>query len=264
LKPTEPANLNNEQKKTLIKFEIPQDERQRIAKADKIRVGQGADASGFPDTPTKDSRTKSFQNIYRTNVWGQGVNPKSGSGSSIEATKNTRRILSTVFALYNISNVLDAPCGDLTWMPLVWEKNPHVRYIGADIVPELIEEHKAKYSDKEFLVLDLVTDKLPDVDLIFCRDALQHLREADIMKALDNISGSKAKYLLTSTYMRQSKEDNMKDIRTGSWNHRNLLLEPFSLGDPIAIFAEQDPIHKFLGLWKLPLTFDDGRRSKRK
>ena len=37
------------------------------------------------------------------------------------------------------------------------------------------------------------------------------------------------------------------------------MLRPFDLSDPVAIFGEQDPSHKFLGLWELPLRDVDGR-----
>jgi len=226
-----------------------------------INKGYWGEIQRSQEPDSKEDRTEAFKEIYESGEWARAGKPKSGAGSTVEGTANTRRIITTILYLYNLTSMLDIPCGDLTWMPLVWESYDF-RYIGADIVPPLIENNKKKYPDQEFMVLDAVQDTLPEVDLIFCRDALQHLKEADIIKALDNFSNSKAKFLLTTTYLRQAEVENLKDIHTGGWNHRNLLKPPFNLGDPVVIFAEQDNIHKFLGLWRLPLSWDDGRRAK--
>jgi len=149
--------------------------------------------------------------------------------------------------------MLDVACGDFAWMPFVLEQAPEgFKYVGCDIVPALIERNAAAHPRYEFKVLDFVTDPLPSCDLIFCRDALQHLPVADIKRALKNFSESGAGYLLASTHLRRFGWRNARECRAGQCRDRNLLLKPFSLPDPIAVFAEQDGSHKFLGLWKLP------------
>ena len=50
--------------------------------------------------------------------------------------------------------------------------------MGVDIVSELIEKNKIKYSRKknfDFKFLDLTKNKIPSADLIICRDLLFHL-----------------------------------------------------------------------------------------
>ena len=59
------------------------------------------------------------------------------------------------------------------------------KYIGADIVTELIEINNIKFKskNKHFIDLDLISGKLPKADLIFCRYCLVHLSNEDIFKA---------------------------------------------------------------------------------
>lgn len=202
-------------------------------------------------------RRNAFITIMRERRWGE--EHLSGGGSTVEYTRVTREIVERVINDFHIQSLLDVACGDFVWMPLALERLPQsFRYLGGDIVPELISQHSAAYPQYDFRVIDFVVDDLPRCDLIFCRDALQHLPIGDIKRALKNFSCSGAKYLLASTYLRKFGWKNARERRVGKCQHRNLLLKPFNLADPIVIFSEQDPGHKFLGLWKLPLRDPDG------
>jgi hypothetical protein len=142
-------------------------------------------------------------------------------------------------------------------MPVLLERlEPNFKYIGCDIVHNLIQQHKLLYPQYDFYQLDFVKDKLPTCDLIICRDALQHLPIDDIKKALENFSNTGAKYLLATTHIRYPQWKNKRNIRVGQCRDRNLLLEPFSLEDPIVIYSDSQISHKFLGLWKLPLKYN--------
>ncbi len=197
-------------------------------------------------------RQEVFIEIEKTHLWGEADNP-SGEGSSVEVTKITREILLKVVTDYNISSMVDVACGDFKWMPIVLEQLPKsFKYIGQDIVPKLVEKNTAEYPQYEFKVSDFVRDDLPIVDMIFCRDVLQHLPIPDIKLALKNFSKSGAKYLLTTTHLRRTGWRNYRYIKVGGCTNRNLLLKPFSLPDPLIIYCEQFG-DKFLGLWKLPL-----------
>lgn len=203
-------------------------------------------------------RRDAFQTIAQEGRWG-GI-CRSGWGSTLENTRATREVVETVVRGFGIRSMVDAACGDFSWMPLVLERLPeNFRYIGCDIVPELIARNGASYPRREFRVLDFVLDEMPQCDLILCRDALQHLPVAGIKKALENFSRSGAKFLLASTHLRKFGWRNARDKRVGQCRDRNLLLEPFNLTDPIVLYSEQDAAHKFLGLWKLPLTYLDHR-----
>lgn len=55
-----------------------------------------------------------------------------------------------------------------------------------DIVHEVVERNKILFSQKEFLSLDARFDPLPKSDIIFIRQVLQHLSNADIERLIDN------------------------------------------------------------------------------
>jgi len=202
----------------------------------------------------REIRINSFDIINKEKLW--GYEDVSGGGSTIEFTKHTREIIFKIIIEYKINSMLDAACGGFSWMPLLLEKLPgNFEYTGGEIVPSLVLKHRAFYPQYRFIQLDLVSDVLPQCDLIFCRDVLQHLPINDIKKALANFSQSGAKYLLTTTHLRYPQWKNKRDIRIGKCRDRNLILEPFNLEDPIAIYSEGRIGHKFLSLWELPLKY---------
>ena len=197
-------------------------------------------------------RRQAFARIASETRWGEPH--LSGGGSTVEYTGVTREIVEKVIREYRVTSMIDVACGDFVWMPLILERLlEDFHYIGADIVPALIDQHSKAYPQYEFRLLDFVVDELPRSDLIFCRDALQHLPVADSIRALENFSSSGAKYLLATTHLRRFGWRNARDKRVGQCHDRNLLLKPYNLSDPIVIFSERDTGHKFLGLWALPL-----------
>jgi len=124
-----------------------------------------------------------FTEIKRKNIWGS-LESVSGAGSEINQTKTLIMELPKLFKLYNIKSVLDIPCGDFNWMKEV--DLSAVEYLGGDIVNELISDNISKYSlnNKEFKKLNIITDELPNKDLIFVRDCFVHLSYNDILKAI--------------------------------------------------------------------------------
>lgn len=172
-----------------------------------------------------------FTDIYLNNNW-KSSESKSGFGSELKSTKVLREELPLLFKKYNIKSILDIPCGDFNWMKEVDLTN--ISYIGADVIDEIIVDNKNKYPDKNFLVLNLIEDNLPNVDLIFVRDCLGHLCEKDCLKAIQNIKKSGSKYLCTTSFPRLEKN---KDITNGSWRPINLLISPFKM-NPIYLINE--------------------------
>ena len=100
----------------------------------------------------------------------------SGRGSDLDNTETIRAALPALIREWGIRTMIDAPCGDFHWMSRL--DLGLERYIGVDIVAELIELNRQKYrieAVREFRVMDLVRDRLPAADLILCRDCLVHL-----------------------------------------------------------------------------------------
>jgi hypothetical protein len=112
-----------------------------------------------------------------------------------------------------------------------------VAYIGGDIVPDLIEQNNAKYqsASRQFVVLDLMKDQLPQADMLLCRDCLIHLSFRDIELAIKNIVKSGIPYLLTTHYPHLTLN---ADIVTGDFRAINLQLPPFRFPKPITVIPE--------------------------
>jgi hypothetical protein len=127
-----------------------------------------------------------FDGIYQRTGWG-GTESRSGRGSSLSETAAIREALPILVAELGIRSMLDIPCVDGHWMSQVVADIE--RYIGADIVPDLLIECRARWrtgsaTATEFARLNLVDDALPSVDLIFCRECLVHLSFSDALPRL--------------------------------------------------------------------------------
>lgn len=196
-----------------------------------------------------------FKLIYQDHTWNVETNESvSGEGSNLYQTRLIRSWLPGLLQSMEIRSILDVPCGDFFWMK---EVDLHgIKYIGADIVPLIIDQNNFKYKspDRFFVDLNLITDQLPDVDAIFCRDCLVHFSFADIFKSIENIINSAAKYLMTTTFPLQPGNH---DILTGGWRPLNFTLPPFNFPPPDLIFNEGctemgGAFHdKSIGIWTL-------------
>jgi SAM-dependent methyltransferase len=176
-----------------------------------------------------------FRYIHRVNMWGSPEST-SGVGSTFEATAPIRDGISRVCREFAVESLLDAPCGDASWITA--SSLPVKRYIGIDIVPELIAANiKHRESpNSEFHVADLTCADLPDCDLILCRDCLVHLSFANIGSILRNFKNSGSKYLLTTTF---PEHDENYDIADGDWRLLNLEKYPFSFPPPVRLIDEE-------------------------
>jgi hypothetical protein len=175
----------------------------------------------------------------------------SGPGSTIEQTKLVVKILSSVVHRYGIRTMLDIPCGDFNWMRHV--DLGDASYHGADILDDLIKINEIRFGgdNRTFHAMDLLKDKLPEVDLIFCRDCLVHFSDKHTYLAIANIKRSRAAYLLTTTFPGGKNSD----IITGDWRMLNLQSSPFLFPEPLELFNEGyhsgHTLTKSLGLWKI-------------
>jgi hypothetical protein len=174
----------------------------------------------------------------------------SGVGSDLEATRAVSAALPGVIDSLSIRSMLDIPCGDFVWMRHV--DIGAATYIGADIIRELILSHQRLHATntRRFIVLDIVADDLPQVDLIMCRDCLVHFSYRLIRNAVRNIWLSQSTYLFTTTFPEHSNSD----IVTGNWRPLNLCRPPFNFPPPIQLVNEGHPPpygDKSLGLWQI-------------
>jgi len=175
----------------------------------------------------------------------------SGPGSGLEQTRAVRARLPSLLGELGVKTMLDAPCGDFFWMKAL---DLDVDYVGADIVDALIARNTQRYASarRRFVQLNLQTDPLPKVDLVFCRDCLVHFPLRGVAAALANVKRSRSTYLLTTTFADRRVND---DIRVACWRPLNLERAPFRLSPPILTIDEECPEPQFrdkrLGLWRI-------------
>ena len=191
-----------------------------------------------------------FKYFYDRNLFGD-LESLSGTGSSLAATHSIRTALPPLLTELNVRVILDIPCGDYNWAKEIdWTP---FDYIGADIVPDLVNRNRALYlSDKvEFQTIDILTDPFPRCDLILCRDLFIHFPNELIQAALHKIRLSGAQYLLATQY--DGVQSN-RDIALGSFRPVNLKCPPFNLPEPEHSIPDDDYLKlwgRTLALWKL-------------
>ena len=210
----------------------------------------------------EDKTAEVFQKIFEDRGW-KSEESVSGIGSELQNTERVIRELPGFLRRHGVRSMLDAPCGDFNWMRHV--DLGDIDYIGGDIVPELVAANQAQYTrpGRRFLRLDLLTDPLPEAELIFCRDCLFHFSHTDVFRALKQFAASSARYLMTTTFTYRTYPRNM-DIPTGGWTPINLEMAPYELDPPLAVLIEgsfelivypnmeQAPMFdRCLGLWDM-------------
>jgi hypothetical protein len=196
-----------------------------------------------------------FTEIWRSNLWG-AAESRSGLGSEREATSQLTAALPPLLQRFAIRTLLDLPCGDFAWLkPAEFDLDV---YVGADIVDEIIALNTARHATADgrisFRQLDLLTDPLPSMDAVLCRDCLVHLSFANIARAFANLAAGGSRWLIATTFT--DHHDN-RDITDGDWRLLNLQGPPFNLPPPEALLNEDcreaggTYDDKSLGVWRI-------------
>lgn len=197
------------------------------------------------------SNVEIFNEIYEKNIW---TDPESvsGIGSSLIQTQEIIYQLPILLKKFQIQTMLDIPCGDFNWMSKI--NFGEMKYVGADLVEKVVCNNQQNFADLDFILLDLINDKIGKYDLIFCRDCFVHFSFEDIFSSLENIKNSGSTYLLTTTF---PKQEINKPIKTGGWRPLNFNLSPFNFPEPIYLINEKctemngEFADKSLGLWEI-------------
>ena len=107
------------------------------------------------------------------------------------------------------------------------------KYIAVDIVKELIDFNKEKFTSKnlEFQCLDIAVDNLPKGDCIIIRQVLQHVSNKEVQSILSKLADFK--YLILTEHLPDGDFEPNKDIISGQGirlkkqSGINLLAPPF-------------------------------------
>ena len=171
--------------------------------------------------------TKTFNRIYEEGVWGRDVAGKgtSGSGSSLEITRDYRAYLEEFIRTQRVRSIVDAGCGDWTFSSAIdWGG---ASYLGVDVASDVIEANRRKYEKRNvtFRVGD-ITEELPAADLLISKDVLQHLPDALVDKFIRN-NLKKGKYKLV--LLTNDRGTGNPDIVPGGYRAIDLAAAPFNV-----------------------------------
>lgn len=167
------------------------------------------------------SISNTFTSIIDSDKWNGGCGP----GSRASATVEYRQFIQRYIKENNIKSVLDFGCGDWEFSQLIdWTG---VSYLGLDVVKKFIDNNNKEYSSENVKFQHYNgDDELPcTVDLIICKDVLQHLNIDLVNKLLDRFSRSSSRMLITNDI---SNTGNNKDIENGGWTPIKLDEAPYA------------------------------------
>lgn len=163
-----------------------------------------------------------FSDIYAHNRWGQG----SGSGSAASQNIEYRHFIEKFLITNDIRSVLDFGCGD--WQFSRYVDWGNAQYLGIDIVKSVIEGNKSRYGSDTIHFEEFAEfDKIPDVDLVICKDVFQHVSIDVCFAYIENLV-HKSRFLLITNDIGPADRINIP-ITTGDWRPIRLDLPPFNL-----------------------------------
>nr|WP_229664726.1 class I SAM-dependent methyltransferase [Christiangramia forsetii] len=154
--------------------------------------------------------------IYEKNLWG-GNKSEFYSGLGSHHPETVEPYIAAVSAFLKDFEtppvICDLGCGDFNI------GNELVRYskkyIGIDIVPELIAHNKKEFKagNLEFQALDIAIDMLPQGDCAILRQVLQHLSNAEIQKVIEKLYDFN--YVILTEHLPEKDFKPNKDIISG-------------------------------------------------
>ena len=171
--------------------------------------------------------TKTFNGIYSEGIWGRDVAGKgtSGSGSTLEITREYRAYLEDFIRTHRVASIVDAGCGDWTFSSTIdWGG---ASYLGLDIASDVIAANREKYEKRNvtFQVGD-ISEELPAADLLISKDVLQHLPDALVHAFIrNNLKTGKYKWVLLTN----DRGSGSPDIVAGGYRAIDLAAPPFNV-----------------------------------
>lgn len=132
-----------------------------------------------------------FTEIYAENKWTPGANRFDSGTGSADRRITTAYVKTVQDWLTRIEStrltIVDLGCGDFRIGRQLVDSCNH--YIGVDIVKPLVEYNMEHFASPtvEFIHLNILEDPLPDGDVCFLRQVLQHLSNDQIQTVLNRV-----------------------------------------------------------------------------
>ena len=200
--------------------------------------------------------TQTFNRIYSEGVWGRNVAGAgtSGSGSTLEITREYRAYLQDFIRKHRVTSIVDAGCGDWSFSRTIdWAD---ASYLGVDIASDVIEAVRKKHEKGKiaFRVGD-ITEELPAADLLISKDVLQHLSNELVQKFIrNNLRKGKYKWVLLTN----DRGRGNGDTAPGGYRAIDLAAPPFDVTGlvdlPITFGNEVTKVTSLLDLTQRPFT----------
>jgi SAM-dependent methyltransferase len=180
-----------------------------------------------------------FAAIYNSGKWsGGGREYNSGPGTEVkQVTGPYFSVVQNEIGYLEMSGkrFVDLGCGDFR----IGSKLAYLAgsYVGVDIVPALVDSLKMKYGNERvsFLCADVIDDPLPEGDICFIRQVLQHLSNNQILRLLPRLRAYKHVFITEHVPNRGTPYTTNLDLVHGPdirlfWNSGVFLDQyPFSL-----------------------------------
>ena len=172
--------------------------------------------------------TNTFNRIYAEGTWGKDVAGKgtSGTGSTLEITREYRAYVEDFVKKHSVKSVVDAGCGDWSFSSAMdWGD---ASYLGVDIASDVIAAVRNKHEKGKikFQVGD-ITDELPAAELLISKDVLQHLSNELVHKFIrNNLRKGKYKWVILTN----DRGSGNPDVTPGGYRAIDLAAPPFEVG----------------------------------
>jgi SAM-dependent methyltransferase len=198
--------------------------------------------------------TDTFNRIYAEGTWGKNVAGKgtSGTGSTLEITREYRAYVEDFVKKHSVKSVVDAGCGDWSFSSAMDWGN--ASYLGVDIASDVIAAVRNKHEKGriKFQVGD-ITDELPAAELLISKDVLQHLSNELVHKFIrNNLRKGKYKWVILTN----DRGHENRDVASGGYRAIDLAAPPFEVRGlvdlPIKFGDETSKITSLLDLTQQP------------
>ncbi len=159
-----------------------------------------------------------FAYIYRHRLWGgaEGEDLRSGSGSLPEYSRAYEDFVVALAERARIRSILDVGCGDFQVARRILDGlDPSVRYLGVDVVPDLIRHNQSRYGSAEVrFAISRAGEPYPEADLVTIRQVLQHNDNGTVADILERARRA-CRWLVIAEHVPISPKSMNLDIRTG-------------------------------------------------
>jgi SAM-dependent methyltransferase len=198
--------------------------------------------------------TDTFNRIYAEGTWGRDIAGKgtSGTGSTLEITREYRAYVEQFVKKHSVTSVVDAGCGDWSFSRAMDWGN--ASYLGVDIASNVIAGLRNKHeTDRIKFQVGDITDELPPAELLISKDVLQHLSNELVHKFIrNNLKKGKYKWVILTN----DRGSENHDVASGGYRAIDLAAPPFEVRGlvdlPIKFGDETSKITSLLDLTQQP------------